>query len=55
MCAHAWLSAVTHFSDFTLPTPITEDSIMAMMGQFKEYAVIDPKCDSAVTDTLNNS
>jgi len=31
------------FSDFALPSPVTEASIIELIEQFKQYAVIEPK------------
>jgi len=46
-------SKPTHFSDFELPTPLSEDGIMQMMEQFKQYAVVDPAIASRLAEGVS--
>jgi len=48
-------SKPTNFSDFALPSPITEESINEMMNLFKQYGVVEPKCVTKLVDDISDT
>lgn len=42
--------SATNFSNFVLPSPLTDEAVVAMMGEFGQYNIIDPKYVNKLID-----